>query len=201
MLVSMLAIEHKQTFKDVFGIVFFIVGVIVGAWLINALIFRSFSVTGPSMETTMFTGDRLIVNRLPMTLSALQGNEYVPKRGHVIVFRNPLYDQMKSDEFVVKRVIAFAGERVVVTGGHVTVYNAEHPAGFNPYDGVDVYASAVTGQVDQTVEPGTIFVIGDNRGSNESLDSRNGLGLVPLNDIVGPVALRIYPFNKISNDF
>lgn len=197
----MLAIEHKQTFRDVLGIVFFIVGVVVGAWLINALIFRSFSVTGPSMQTTMYTGDRLIVNRLPITWKALQGKDYTPQRGHVIVFRNPLYDQMRSDEFVVKRVIAFAGERVVVTGGSVTVYNDANPKGFNPYDGVDVYPSAVTGQVDQQVDPGTIFVIGDNRGGNESLDSRNGLGLIPLNDIVGPVALRIYPFNKISADF
>jgi len=197
----MLTIEHRQTFRDVLGIILFVVGVVVGAWLINALVFRSFSVTGPSMETTMYTGDRLIVNRLPMTWIALQGKDYMPARGHVIVFRNPMYDEMRSDEFVVKRVIAFAGERVVVTGGRVTVYNNEHPKGFNPYDGVDVYPSSVTGQFDGTVEPGTIFVIGDNRGGNESLDSRNGLGFVPLSDIVGPVAMRIYPFNKISIDF
>lgn len=198
---GMLSIQHKQTFRDVFGIVLFVVGVIVGAWLINALVFRSFSVTGPSMQTTMYTGDRLIVNRLPMTWNALQGKDYMPSRGHVIVFRNPLYDQMRSDEFVVKRVIAFAGERVVVTGGKVTVYNTEHPQGFDPYEGVDVYPSAVTGQIDQEVESGTIFVIGDNRGGNESLDSRNGLGLIPLTNIVGPVTMRIYPFNKLSTDF
>lgn len=197
----MLAIKHQRRFNDLFGIIFFVIGVVVGAWLINALIFRSFSVTGPSMQPTMYTGDRLIVNRIPMTFTALQRKDYMPARGHVIVFRNPLYDQMRSDEFVVKRVIAFAGERVVVTGGHVTVYNNEHPEGLNPYDGIDVSPSFVTGQLDVTVDTGTIFVIGDNRGGSESLDSRNGLGFIPLNDIVGPVALRIYPFNKISTDF
>ena len=87
-------------------------------------------------------------------------------------------------------------------GGKVTVYNSEHPSGFNPYDGVSVYPSLVTGQVDKTVVPdGQIFVIGDNRGGNESLDSRNGLGLIPLNNIVGPVVMRIYPFTKISTNF
>lgn len=197
----MLSIQHRQSIKDIFGIIGFILAVFVGAWLINSLIFRSFSVTGPSMETTMFTGDRLIVNRVPMTLSAVQGKTYLPARGHVIVFRNPLFDQMRSDEYVVKRVIGLPGERVVVTGGRVTVYNGQNPKGFDPYDGVDVYPSIVTGQLDEKVEDGMIFVIGDNRGGQESLDSRNGLGLIPLDNVVGPVALRIYPFSKISTDF
>ena len=197
----MLSIQHRQSIKDIFGIIGSILAVFVGAWLINSLIFRSFSVTGPSMETTMFTGDRLIVNRVPMTLSAVQGKTYLPARGHVIVFRNPLFDQMRSDEYVVKRVIGLPGERVVVTGGHVTVYNDQNPKGFDPYQGVDVYSSIVTGQLDEKVEDGMIFVIGDNRGGQESLDSRNGLGLIPLDNVVGPVALRIYPFSKISTDF
>ena len=197
----MLSIEKRQGLKDIFGIITFIVAVIVGAWLINSLIFRSFSVIGPSMETTMFTGDRLIINRIPMTWNALQGKPYMPERGHVIVFQNPMFDQMRSDEFVVKRVIGLPGERVVVTGGRVTVYNSENPGGFNPYDGVSIYPSIVTGQLDQTVDEGTIFVIGDNRGGQESLDSRNGLGLIPVDNIVGPVAIRVYPFSKISTDF
>ena len=198
----MLTIEHRQRMRDTLGIVWFVIAVVVGAWLINALVFRSFSVTGPSMESTMFTGDRLIVNRLPMTWSALRGAPYMPTRGHVIVFKNPKFEEMRADEYVVKRVIGLPGEQVEVSGGKVTVYNSEHPSGFNPYDGVSVYPSLVTGQVDKTVVPdGQIFVIGDNRGGNESLDSRNGLGLIPLNNIVGPVVMRIYPFTKISTNF
>lgn len=197
----MLSIERRQTARDILGIVGFVIAVIVGAWLINALIFRSFSVTGPSMETTMFTGDRLIVNRIPVTFEALQGNPFVPERSHVVVFRNPLYDSMRSDEFIVKRVIGLPGDRVVVTGGRVTVFNEENPNGFDPYATVEVYPSPVAGQVDEDVKPGMVFVIGDNRGGQESLDSRNGLGQVPLDNIVGPVALRIYPFSKISANF
>lgn len=198
----MLEIAHRQRLRDFLGIAWFVLAVVIGAWLINALVFRSFSVTGPSMETTMFTGDRLIVSRLPMTWQALQGKPYMPTRGHVIVFRNPKFDEMRADEFVVKRVIALPGEQVTVSGGKVTVYNTEHPDGFNPYDGVAVYASPVTGEVErETVPDGQVFVIGDNRGGNESLDSRNGLGFVPLDNIVGPVVLRIYPFDKISTNF
>jgi len=198
----MLTIERRQNIRDVMGIAWFVVAVVIGAWLINALVFRSFSVTGPSMESTMYTGDRLIVNRLPMTWNALQGKPYMPSRGHVIVFRNPKFEQMQADEFVVKRVIGLPGEEVEVSGGKVTVYNSDHPEGFDPYEGVEIYSSIVTGEVSrQRVPEGQIFVIGDNRGGNESLDSRNGLGLVPLDNIVGPVSLRIYPFNKVSTNF
>lgn len=192
---------NQQKIKDVLGIIVFIVGVIVGAWLINSLLFRSFSVSGPSMENTLYTGDRLIVNRVPMTLAALQHKEYVPQRGHVIVFRNPLFQSMQADEYIVKRVIAFAGERVVLHDGKVTVYNNEHPGGFDPYASVDIPKVYITGEVDKTVGEGDIFVIGDHRNGDYSLDSRNGLGTIPLNDIVGPVSLRIFPFDKVSNDF
>ena len=50
-----------------------------------------------------------------------------------------------------------------------------------------------------TVPENEIFVSGDNRVGNNSYDSRSGLGTVPLYKIVGPVAFRIFPFNKIRN--
>ena len=149
----------------------------------------------------MHTNDRLIVNRLPMTWAALQHKDYVPARGHVIVFRNPLFASMQQDEYIVKRVIAFGGERVVVKSGKVLVYNDEHPDGFNPYDSIHIQKTFVTGDVDTIVGQGEIFVIGDHRDGDFSLDSRNGLGTVPLYDIVGPVAMRVFPFDKASADF
>lgn len=191
----------KQKFKDFFGIIFFVAAVIIGAWVINTLFFRSFSVSGPSMETTMYTNDRLIVNRLPVTWNILQRKEYVPERGHVIVFKNPMFNSTRSDEYIVKRVIGLPGDRVVVSGGMVKVYNEQNPSGFNPYEGVGIDEIPVAGNVDRTVPQDEIFVIGDNRAGEYSLDSRNGLGTIPLFDVVGPVAARIFPFDKISTDF
>ena len=75
--------------RDVIGIVVFVLAVALGTIVINTFIFRSFSVVGPSMEATMFTGDRLIVDRLPVTAASLQGQPYVPRRGQVIVFKKP----------------------------------------------------------------------------------------------------------------
>ncbi len=150
------------------------------------------------MEKTLYTGDRLIVDRLPVTWAQLQNKQYVPNRGQIIVFKNPLFAVGNSDEYIVKRVIAFAGERVVLKDGKYTVYNNEHPDGFNPDDANHGEpGSPTSGTVDTVVPEGTIFVSGDHRQGSYSLDSRNGLGNIPLFDIVGPVSFRIYPFTAI----
>ena len=184
--------------KDSLGIIIFIACVVVGTLLINAFVFRSFSVVGGSMEKTMYTGDRLIVNRLPVTWTQLQGHEYVPERGQVIVFKNPKYTPGLGDEYIVKRVIAFAGERVTLRDGHYVVYNSSNPDGFNPDDRNNGEpGSPTSGTVDKVVPEGEIFVSGDHRQENYSYDSRNGLGTIPLYDVVGPVGLRLFPFDKI----
>ena len=95
--------------------------------------------------------------------------------------------------------LRFAGERVTVQDGVVTVYNEEHPNGFNPDTDInhDEPSQPTSGDVDTVVPEGTIFVMGDHRQGNFSCDSRNCMGPIPLFDIIGPVSMRIYPFNKI----
>lgn len=195
--------------RDVIGLLLFIVVVIAGATAINALVFRSFSVVGPSMEDTLFTNERIVVNRLPVTWSAILGREFMPLRGEIIVFRNPQFKTGKSDEYIVKRVIALPGERVTVNDCGVTVYNVQNPKGFNPYDGFDIIDpdTCVTGtDIDYIVPKHRIFVIGDHRNGSYSHDSRNGIGNssasdsspagIPLEDVVGPVSARIMPVDK-----
>lgn len=184
--------------KDLFSLASFVVLVIIGTVLINTFVFRSYNVVGPSMETTLYTGDRLVVNRLPVTWSALQGKAYVPERGQVIVFKNPHYSAGIEDEYIVKRVIALPGERVVLKSGYFTVYNDTFPGGFNPDDDNNGEPGSPTvGEVDVTVPEGEIFVTGDHRVGSYSYDSRNGLGTIPLYDVIGPVGVRIFPFNKV----
>lgn len=191
-------LERHQALKDALGIFIFVICVLIGTLFINAFIFRSFNVEGPSMEVTLFTGDRLIVNRMPVTLAQLQNKQYIPDRGQVIVFKNPLFVPGLGEEYIVKRVIAFPSERVVLSNGKFTVYNKEHPAGFNPDDANHGEPGTFTdGEVDQIVQEGTLFVTGDHREEGYSKDSRNGLGLVPFYDVIGPVSLRIFPFDKI----
>lgn len=197
-------LQRHPFLKDGLGILIFIVCVLVGTLLINTYIFRSFNVLGPSMESTLYTGDRLIVNRIPVTIAQLKNQSYVPERGQIIVFKNPQYNPGMGDEYIVKRVIGFPGERVTVKNGVLTVYNKQHPKGFHPDDAQkddpgDQPGSPTSGDVDTIVAEGSLFVAGDHRVGDYSYDSRSGLGLIPFYDIVGPVGLRIYPLTKIRS--
>jgi signal peptidase I len=203
-----IAKKHYPWLSDIFGLLLFIAVVIIGATIINSVVFRSFSVVGPSMENTLYTNERIIVNRLPVTWSAIMGEEYIPLRGEIVVFKNPQHKIGNADEYVVKRVIALPGERVTVDDCKVTVYSNFTPDGFNPYDDFDVSDRSVCvsgNDIDYTVKQHEIFVIGDHRNGSYSHDSRNGIGNngssdtspsgVPLDAVVGPVSARIMPID------
>ena len=202
-------IRRHPLLKDIFSLIIFVFFVILGTYFLNTYIMRSYNVVGASMENTLHGKDRLIVNRA-VSLSHFFGKPYVPERGQIIVFLNgdasgPLTCGVEAsirDQYIIKRVIAFPGERVVVKDGKLTVYNKEHPEGFNPdestrksdQDGPKKYTA---GEVDMTVPEDEIFVAGDNREGTHSYDSRYGLGTIPYCRIIGPVLLRLYPFDKI----
>jgi signal peptidase I len=138
--------------KDIFSLIIFVICVVIGTLLINTFVFRSYNVVGPSMETTLYTGDRLIVNRLPVTWSSIKGKQYVPARGEIIVFKNPRYSLGNDDEYIVKRVIGLPGERVTLKNGHYVVYNDAHPEGFDPdKDNHGEPGSPTSGTADQLV--------------------------------------------------
>ena len=119
------------------------------------------------------------------------------------VFRNPQYTPGTKDEYIVKRVIAFAGEKVKVINGVLFVYNKQHPDGFTPDSEFHSEPGSPTSKMSDedgvTVPEGKIFVAGDHRQGKYSLDSRNGLGTIPYYDIVGPVAFRIFPFTSLRS--
>lgn len=193
-------LSRHPLLKDALNLALFVGLVVIGTILINTFVFRSYNVVGPSMESTLHTGDRVLVNRVPVTIAHLQGKNYLPARGQVIVFENPQVSASGNvdNKFIVKRVIGLPGERVVLKDGTFTVYNTEHPDGFNPDELTkDVTATESTGETDIIVPDNEIFVSGDHREGTYSYDSRNGLGTIPLYDVIGPASMRIFPFTKI----
>ena len=213
--------QKHPLLKDVLSLAVFVGAIVLGTMFLNTYIYRSYNVVGGSMENTLHGDDRVIVNRAAVSLAHFNGEEYTPERGEIIVFlnedaekvaeykangvENPMTCNTPSnvnDQYIIKRVIAFPGERVVVKDGKLIVFNDENPNGFiyddqwrvSENEGPKEYTS---GEVDMVVPEGEIFVSGDNREGSNSWDSRNGLGTIPLCRVVGPVVLRLYPFDKI----
>ncbi len=168
------------------------------AILITAFIFRTYQVDGPSMETTLQDNDRLIINKIPKTISRVTNKDYIPDRYDIIVLTHTGQfngSSQSSEKQLIKRVIGLPGDRVVVKNGLVTVFNQENPNGFlvDKFGPEAAVVDSTIGDVDETVKDGEVFVMGDNRGN--SLDSRN-LGSVRSEDIIGVLTFRIYPFDK-----
>lgn len=172
------------------------------AILLTAFVFQSYQVTGPSMETTLQNNDRLIVWKLPRTWARITGNHYVPQRGDIVIFNEPAAAEelgLGAGKQLIKRVIALPGERVVVKEGEITVFNKDYPDGFKPDKTLpynqDNSIPETSGDIDVTIPKGSIFVSGDNRP--DSLDSRS-FGPVPLQDVIGKLAIRILPINNLK---
>ena len=167
------------------------------ALFLTSFVFQSYQVDGPSMQTTLFNNDRLLVWKLPKTWSRITGHQYVPNRGDVVIFvERGLADlNQPGGKQLIKRVIGLPGERVVVKDNQVTVYNKAHPDGFMP-DKTLPYGKVIketANNVDTVVPEGQIFVMGDNRP--DSLDSRS-FGPVDLHDVVGKLLMRVWPVNQ-----
>ena len=171
------------------------------ALLIKSTLLQAFWIPTGSMEPTLLPGDRVIVAKVPYYF-------HDPERGDVIVFEEP--DPAKEPERgiwgafthwlgqglgfsapdnpdYIKRVIGEPGDVVSAKGGHVYV---------NGLKISEPYLTERTGRFPKTTVPdGKLFVMGDNRSN--SLDSRYGLGFVPIDRVVGKAVWIVWPVDSM----
>jgi signal peptidase I len=187
---------HNDEIKNIFYTVLLLVLAPIFALLMIMFVFQSYVVDGSSMQPTLENGNRVFILKLPKTIANAKGKEFVPARNEIIVFKKP------SDPSVqlIKRVIGLPGDHVVVNNNALMIYDKQHPRGFNPDAGTsyEKILDPTTGNVDINVGAGELFVAGDNRSPGGSLDSRSGLGLVPVQNIVGRLWIRYYPLGKFN---
>ena len=192
--------RHRSQSKlgDLASTVFVIIAALALALGLIAFVFQSYQVDGPSMENTLQNNDRLIVWKASRTLARITGRFYIPNRGDIVIFNESGLAQYGQADVkqLVKRVIGLPGDRVVVKDGVITIYDKAHPNGFAP-DKTMPYGQEhplpyTSGNIDITLANDQIFVCGDNRP--DSLDSR-AFGPVNLDNVVGKLVLRIYPFS------
>jgi signal peptidase I len=126
------------------------------------------------MAPTLTPGDHVLVDKL-----AYRGAGE-PRAGELVVFHAP-----RTDEIMLKRVVAVGGQTVEIRDG-VLVVDGGRPR--EPYADPDAIDSIFFGPV--RVPAGSVFVLGDNRADSE--DSRE-LGAIAVDDLIGRARARIWP--------
>lgn len=124
-------------------------------------------VDGASMNKTLYNGEELLMRRTD--------EKYKAKRGDIIVVNVSAYPECRGVEsgFLIKRLIATAGDKVQCIDGEVYVwYAGEEGYRDKPID--EPYAYYTDKQsydfAEYEVQEGEVFFLGDNR--NNSKDSR-----------------------------
>lgn len=134
-------------------------------------------VDGTSMEPTLHSGQRLVIEKVSYHFAA-------PGRGEVVVLKIP----GREEAALIKRVVATAGDVIAIRNGRVYLNGAVL---------LEPYLSQFTpGDLPSTVVPdGYIFVLGDNRGASN--DSRT-FGMIPTDHLVGRAILSYWPPEEVG---
>ncbi|MCI9563751.1 MAG: signal peptidase I [Oscillospiraceae bacterium] len=151
---------------------------VVGVVLLFTFAFRLIGVSGPSMQDTLYTGDRLLVLNAAFC-------DFQP--GDVVVINN--YNADLSDTLI-KRIIAVGGQTVDIDLASSTVYVDGQPLD-EPY--VKGFTDTIEGtRFPLTLAEDEVFVMGDHR--DHSTDSRSArLGPVKEGYLQGKAVLLLLP--------
>ena len=206
--------QRREYFESVFA-------AILVALLLRAFVVEAFKIPSGSMIPTLLIGDHLFVNKfsygfqIPFTETKLLAR--VPKRGDIIVFKNP----RNTDVDFIKRVIGLPGDTLTVSDDTVTIDGVEQPKTLVTRDYVYQEHSELTNRdydqeareyeetltrpgeppvVHRTlqrkdgfprlegpfhVQPGHVFVMGDNRDNSSDSRVEGGIGQIPIEYIKG----------------
>jgi signal peptidase I len=168
-----------------------VVGVALGiALLVRGFLLQQFYISGPSMESTMFQDNRVLVNKLSYRLHDI-------RRGDVVVFDRITTDgEVIQHDDLIKRVIALPGETIEIHECVVSIDGKELPEPYlNDYDVQQVNLEdrcRVPELEPIKVSEDHIFVMGDNRP--QSFDSRM-FGEIETELVVGRAFGLIWPLS------
>lgn len=175
------ASPHESTSRTPLHVVREIVGAgvkgIILALLLIYFVAQAHVVHGHSMEPTLHTNQRLIVEKVSYRL-------FVPQRGDIVVI-----DPQNEQDRLIKRVIGLAGDMVEIRNSRLYLNG-------QPLD--ETYLPLRTPQANFgpiVVPTDHVFVLGDNR--NNSNDSRY-FGAVEMSQITGRAWVSYWPMENLG---
>ena len=139
------------------------------------------------MEPTLHNNDQLIIEKLSPRFGTLH-------RGDIITVDVRDHREVVPDSPIIKRIIGVAGDTVEVKNGKVYVNDEELNEDYINGDNTDIVEEEFA---KVTVEKGMVYVMGDNRFPNQSLDSRK-IGPLAIKKVGGKAILRFYPFKDFG---
>ena len=176
--------KSDKNVESIYEMASVVVSAILTVGIIFTFLFKISTVSGESMENTLYNGDKLIIS------AVTQDVEY----GDVVVVSQP----NGYEKVLIKRVIAVGGQTVWFNEDTNKVV----------VDGKELDESYIKEEMEfllsmtklYRVPEGKIFVMGDNR--NDSADSRSELiGMIDERYVVGKVIYRIGDKNLFNSDF
>lgn len=148
------------------------------ALAVNVFVAQPTRVDGTSMEPTLHSEERLIIEKVSYRF-------HPPARGDIVVFRLP----GREHDPLIKRVIGLPGDHIVISDGLIRINGRQLD---EPY----LTGRLTPGDLEIVqVPPGEVFVLGDNRGASN--DSRF-FGTVPQRDLVGRAWLSYWPIEAVG---
>jgi signal peptidase I len=205
------------------------------ALFIRTFFYEPFNIPSGSMLPTLQIGDYLFVSKMsygysrysfPLGLIGVEGRMMgeEPKRGDVIVFRQPPHPKV---DFI-KRLVGMPGDKIQVNrgrlyingelvprqsvgmrriaqaeGGHVNVmeYIETLPGGVQHiiYEESDSEPLDMTEEV--TVPEGHYFMMGDNRDNSQDSRVDYEVGFVPFENLVGRAEIIFFSIDETANLF
>lgn len=165
-----------EFFKELFSWVFI---VFISAFLAIVLMYvfgvRT-NVIGNSMETELYSGQEILINRMIYTVSS-------PKRGDVVAFQP---NGNENSHFYIKRVVGLPGESLEIKDGYLYIDGKRYIED----ESFDKMADAGILENELTLGKEEYFVLGDNRNFSE--DSRSGnVGVVKQSYMIGKVWFKL----------
>lgn len=165
---------NSAVLREIFGWLFGIFVAIFIAMVVAHFFGMVTRVVGVAMEPTLYNGQSVLIDRFCYVLSS-------PKVGDVVAF---LPNGNENAHYYVKRVVAVAGDEVLIENGVLYVNGEESVLTEDKILDGGIAENALT------IGRGEIFCLGDNVNNSEDSRSAN-VGPVKDADIIGRVWFKL----------